>query len=70
MCGNFTTDETEIIDGDIVFDNVPSPLLSGYVTLTNLSISTPVTNAVLNNNGAPIITVAPGDSQTVFVARY
>ncbi|CAH0224557.1 hypothetical protein SRABI80_02369 [Peribacillus frigoritolerans] len=73
-CGNFTTAEDTAATGNLVFDNDPGPLLSGYVTLTSLSISTPDTNAVLFNDGVLIIPsvagtgVAPGDSQTVFVS--
>ncbi|MGW5983793.1 hypothetical protein ACWFOP_26025 [Bacillus mycoides] len=71
-CGNFTTDQDVAATGDIVFNNTSGPLLSGYVTLTSLSISTPGTDANLTNTNSSassmIITVAPGDSQTVFVA--
>ncbi|MCY9026073.1 hypothetical protein MOF32_24575 [Priestia megaterium] len=65
-CGTFTTTAADVAGGVTVFNNAGGPALSGYVTLTNLSLS--AASAFLANNGTNIIgPVAPGNSQTVFV---
>ncbi|MBG9618034.1 S-Ena type endospore appendage [Bacillus cereus] len=65
-CGTFTTTGADVATGVTVFNNTGGPALSGYVTLTNLSLS--ADSVFLANNETNIIgPITPGNSQTVFV---